>query len=261
VRRARAAAAAALLGLAGCRSLPPSAVPLAHGDPRPGALLSALAARSEALSSLRGLARLAVDGPRGSLRSRQVLIAARPARLRVEVLGFLSQAQALLVTDGASYELWDARERRAERGELRPGLLLEVAGIDLEPEEAVAVLLGTPALEALSLAGAAQVGAARVRVQLADAEGRARRVLEFDSDGELRRLAALDGAGGLLWEARYGDLRAAGATRLAHAIELAFPQSEVEARLELSQVETNPWLPLGSFILELPDGADAQGGG
>jgi hypothetical protein len=255
------AAAAALFGLAGCRTLAPPPVPLAPDDPRPGALLAALDARAASLSALRGLARLSVDGPRGSLRSRQVVIAARPALLRVEVLGFLSQTQALLVTDGEQYELFDARERRVERDAVRPGLLREVAGIDLAPEEAVAVLLGTPELAELSIDGAAQVGDA-VRVRLAGGDGRPRRELDFDAAGDLRRLAALDGAGELVWEAVYTDLRLAGAARLAHAIELGFPQSEVEARLELSQVETNPALAPASFRLELPSAGDgAESGG
>jgi hypothetical protein len=101
-----------------------------------------------------------------------------------------------------------------------------------------------------------------VRVRLAGGDGRPRRELDFDAAGDLRRLAALDGAGELVWEAVYTDLRLAGAARLAHAIELGFPQSEVEARLELSQVETNPALAPASFRLELPSAGDgAESGG
>lgn len=262
MRRARRAAAAALFALAGCRTLEPPAIPLSPDDPRPGVLLAALDARADSLSALRGLARLAVDGPGGSLRSRQVVVAARPARLRVEVLGFLSQTQVLLVTDGERYELFDARERRVERERVRPGLLWEVAGIDLEPGEAVRVLLGTPELAGLQLATAARVGDTRLRLLLADAEGRARRALEFDAQGDLRRIAAFDADGGLLWDARYEELESVGETRLAHVIALVFPRTNVEARLELSQVQLNPALDDASFRLELPPGAvGLEGGG
>jgi hypothetical protein len=240
--------------LAACRTLEPPAVPLPLDDPRPGVLLSALDERAASVAALRGLARLAVDGPGGSLRSRQVVVAARPASLRVEVLGFLSQTQVLLVTDGETYELFDARARRFESEPVRPGLLWEVAGVDLEPEEAVRVLLGAPALDGLRLATAASVADARVRLLMADPEGRPRHALEFDPEGELRRLAAFGAEGEVLWDARYDDVRGVGASRLAHAIELTFPRTRVEARIELSQVELNPPLAPAVFRLDRPPG-------
>lgn len=260
--RARLAAVAAACLLAACRTLEPPAVPLSPDDPRPGVLLSALDERAASLAALRGLARLAVDGPGGSLRSRQVVVAARPARLRVEVLGFLSQTQVLLATDGETYDLFDARERRFESQPVRPGLLWEVSGIDLEPAEAVRVLLGAPELDRLRLATAARVADARVRLLLADPEGRPRHALEFDPEGELRRLAAFDDAGELVWDARYDELRAVGSSRLAHQIALAFPRTRVAARIELSRVELNP--PLGPALFRLdrpPGGGGAESGG
>lgn len=252
-RALRAAAALALL-LAGCRSLTPPAVLLAPGDPRPAALLATLGERSAGLSALRGMARLAVDGPGGSLRSRQVLVAARPALLRVEIVGFLSQTQALLVTDGETYAFFSARDRRFESDRVRPGLLWEIAGIDLEPGEAVGVLLGAPDLGSLAPARAASLGGGAVRVVLVDQAGRPRRALEFDAGGALRRLAAWDLDGVLAWDARYDDLETLGATSFAHAIEIEFPPTGVRARLELSRVSLNPDLAPDAFQLNPPPG-------
>ena len=47
-------------------------------------------------------------------RGRWVVMAARPARLRIEIQGFLSQTVALLATDGSHYDLFQVRERSFE---------------------------------------------------------------------------------------------------------------------------------------------------
>lgn len=258
MRRALIAAAVALLA-AGCRTASPPAVPLPPDDPRPAALLAALEERGEALRALRGVAELAVDGPGGSLRSKQVLVAERPARLRVEVLGFLSQTVALLATDGETYDLFQVKERRFEHAPVRPGLLWEVAGIDLAPDEAVRVLLGVPDLEALEAAGAVALPEGWVGVLLADARGRRRRGVEFDAAGSLRRITSWSEAGVLAWDARYDALEAVGGTPFAREIAIDFPATGVEARIELSRVDLNPALAPGVFEIQPPAGVSSSG--
>jgi hypothetical protein len=255
--RAFAAVAAALVAVS-CRTTQPPIVPLAIDDPRPALLLASLESRSARLDALRGMARLAVDGPEGSIRSKQVLVAARPARLRVEILGFLSQTQALLVTDGSTFAFFDAREHRYEEAPLRPGLLWEVAGIDLEPGEAVRVLLGAPELEALRPSGAALLPDGGLQLILVDPSGRARQALEFDAEGGLRRLAAWDADGVADFEVHYDDLESVGETPFAHRIDIAFPATGVKARIDLSQVALNPELDPSVFELRVPAG---PGGG
>ncbi|MBW2370934.1 MAG: DUF4292 domain-containing protein [Deltaproteobacteria bacterium] len=255
--RAFAAAAVALVAVS-CRTTQPPVVPLAIDDPRPARLLASLESRSARLNAVRGMARLAVDGPEGSIRSKQVLVAARPARLRVEILGFLSQTQALLVTDGTTFAFFDAREHRYEEAPLRPGLLWEVAGIDLEPGEAVRVLLGAPQLETLRPSGAALLPDGGLQVILVDPSGRARRALEFDADGRLRRLAAWEADGVAAFDVRYDDLEPVGETPFAHRIDIAFPATGVKARIDLSQVALNPELAPSVFELQRPA---ASGGG
>jgi hypothetical protein len=255
--RAFAAAAVALVAVS-CRTTQPPIVPLASDDPRPAQLLASLESRSAGLEALRGMARLAVDGPEGSIRSKQVLVVARPARLRVEILGFLSQTQALLVTDGVRFAFFDAREHRYEEAPLRPGLLWEVAGIDLEPGEAVRVLLGAPRLDALQPSGAALLPDGGLQVILVDPSGRARKALEFDAQGGLRRLAAWEADGLAAFDVHYDELEPVGEARFAHRIDIVFPVTGVKARIDLSQVALNPELASGVFELRLPAGS---GGG
>jgi len=254
VRRVLVAAVAVALLAAGCRSSRPPAVPLAPGDPRPAALLASLEERGGQLRALRGVAKLSVDGPEGSLRSKQVLVAARPARLRVEVLGFLSQTVALLATDGETYDLFQVKERRFERAPVHPGLLWEVAGIALAPPEAVRVLLGAPDLGGLEPAGAVALPGGGVGVLLADARGRRRRGVEFEPGGALRRLTVWSAGGRTAWDVRYAEIEDRQGVPFAHEISLEFPASGVEAEIELDRVELNPTLAPDVFELEPPPG-------
>ena len=100
MKRAALALAAALLLQIGCRTLPSQVVRLAVDDPRPHALLADWTARAGELRSLRGSARVSLDGARGASFARQLLALERPARLRVEVLGLLNQRIAVLATEG-----------------------------------------------------------------------------------------------------------------------------------------------------------------
>ena len=80
-----------------------------------------------------------------ALRSKQRMWLSRPASLRVEVLGFLDTALAVLVTDGHRYALLESAERRYDEGVVYEGLLWDAARLDLRPDEAVDVILGVAA--------------------------------------------------------------------------------------------------------------------
>src|SRR3990172_460284 len=158
---------------------------LPHGDPRPQLLLDAFERSAEARRSLRGRARIQVEGGSGmNLAGRQILVAERPARLRIEVLGLFDQALAVLTTVGERFELFRSADLSFEEGELRPGLLWEQAHIALRPEEAIALLLGAPPPEP-GLVPVRAEGAedGTIRVALAVPGCPERRRLRFDGEG------------------------------------------------------------------------------
>jgi hypothetical protein len=226
------------------------ATPLPLDDARPEACLAALVAAGEARESLRGVARVALSGPAGESRSKQILVLARPARLRVEVQGLLGQLVAVLVSDGARFALFRAGEGTLEEGEIRPALLYEVAGLPLRPDEAVDALLGVPALGAPTRRGpAAALSNGFVRLDLLDAAGGPTRRLECDAETQLRRLEVLAPDGTLAWQASYGDHRPVGGTRFPHEIELDFPAAGARAKVTFQWLELNPELPPGIFAL------------
>ena len=254
------AASAALLVLAiglGCAHAP-APVPASPGDPEVALRVESWKALAASRRALRARARLAVDapgaGPDGadlSLRSQQRLWLARPGRLRVEVLGLLDQALAVLAVDGERYALLQAAERRLERGEVYPGLLWDVARLDLSTREAVALLLGAPQTEGWQLAGAYRIGEA---LTLVFAEAGAEDGVpgpgleaEFGRGGELQRLERRDAQGRSLWQARYSDFLELDGT--AFAREVAVRSRGARARVVLRGVELNPSLAPDVFAV------------
>lgn len=260
MKRAALALAAALLLQTGCRTLPVPVEKLAVDDPRPQALLAEWTARAEGMRSLRGSARVSLEGARGASFAQQLLAMERPARLRVEVLGLLRQRVAVLATDGERYELYRAETGAVESGEIRPTVLWEVTGVPLTPEEAVRIMLGVPRMEPPGgeITDAALSAESAVRFEIRGEEP-LWPVLEFDAEGLLSRYQVV-GPGGAYLQVRYRDYREMSGTRFAHRVELDFPASEVHAKVEFREVQLNPVLPESIFRLELPErGASPEG--
>ncbi len=248
--------AAALVGAAtGCRT-PQAAIPLSQSDPRPRTLIANLRASAAERQGLRGFARVALDGRGGSIRSRQVLVVARPARLRVEILGLLNQTVAVLVTDGTDFDLFRVGDGERRTGPVYENLLWEVAGIALTPEEAVHLLLGAPPpARDLVLTAAAQLPDGGVRLELAGASGVVSEHYEFDPQGRLRRAVRRVGPGGIGWDAAFDGYADVEGGSFPHEISLRFPSLERRAEVRFRNVELNPELPPDAFVLHLPGGA------
>lgn len=268
MRRSRAAGAlVGLLLFAACRGLPPLEA-LPPDDPRPRALLEGWARQVGERDALRGDARLAVDaqgaGAGGRdlrVRSRQSLVLARPARLRVEVRGLLGEAVAVLTTDGERYDLFRSEDRSFESGPVHEALLWEVARLALTPAEAVDVILGAPQLDAaLAVSGAFDAGGGRVRIELSDASGSVRRLVDFDRDGRLRWLQQRHDGGAVAWEARFDDYAPVDGAPLAHSVSVELEGGRTRALLKLSRIELNPALAPDIFRLDAPAADDGEGG-
>lgn len=263
----RVAVGAALFCLATACATPISLQRLSPGDPRPRQLLDDWVERASQRQRLRGLARLAVDRNDGSvqLRGKQLVVLERPSRLRVEILGFLNQSLAVIATDGEGFEVYRAEDQSYEAGEVDERLLWNEAGIDLSPEEAVAVLLGVPISEPLpALASAVRDGDGRIQIDLADSQGTVVQRATFDPAGSLRAFEVLDDSGAALWSAQFDEYRDVGGSPFAHSIGLDVRSGKTRAEISFRNVELNPDLQPGLFQLfpsreGNPTGAGADG--
>ena len=221
----------------------PAPTPLPASDPRPAALFASVTRDAATRRALRGVARLAIDGPAGAGRATQILVLERPARLRVEVLGLFDQTLAVLVTDGARYRLVRSQDRSIEEGVVYDALLRDVAGLALTPEQAVGVLLGAPLSAGARLERAALLPGAGVRIEVRRNGALELEQLDCDAAGNVQRWALLGAGGDLLVEARYGDRRTLGGVAFANEVELRDLRTDASVRIAWSRVELDPVLP------------------
>lgn len=250
------AAGLLLTEILGCAaSRPPRPVPLPASDVRPLALLEGLARAGEARHSLRGVARLGIEGPAGEGRAKQVLLAERPAQLRVEILGLLDQRIAVLTTDGAEYRLYRAEDRSLTGGPVYAALLWEVAGLAVTPEQAVRLLLGAPALpaEARLVAGTA-LADGRVELTLRGPEAAESVRVTFDAGGRLIAWTLLGVDDEPLQEARWSEYRPLGGDDFPYQLELEESATGARAQVRFHTVELNPVLSPELFELRLGGG-------
>jgi hypothetical protein len=290
-----------ILLLAGCRTIPPLEgltidTPLAIDDPRAERVLERHLARAEARPALRGLARVAIEGPDFKLNRPQRIAISRPARLRFEVLGLFDQLAGLLVTNGREYGFFDASTGEVMRGRLRSSLLWDLARIDLEPREVVGILLGAPtpssgtARAAVWLDGEQRLAVAfawpdaprgrdpecgldahrsrfdrRCFLGLAalDAGGE---IFLFDADDRLVELRALGAGGGLRFRVRFDDFEPLAEEAqpgepgdFAHRVRLHSPEIGSEAQFLWKRVRLDD--ELSDRFFELPEGAGSERSG
>jgi hypothetical protein len=184
-------------------------------------------------SSIRGWGKVRLESPAGSGSAREVIVAERPVRLRLETLNILGQTQAVLITDGRNFVHFDGKS--VERGELSESVLRDRMGLDLTAEEAVEVLLAAPAFDVGQMRHAIAVGDERW------VEMEARRV-RIGPAGELRGFDALDRSGSVRWMAGYDRWSEVDGGRYPLVVKLEFPYTETSAELVLNEVELNATL-------------------
>lgn len=216
----------------------PVLVPVQGEEARIAAWIAAARRGGSDRTALRALASLRLDSPSGSGRVREVVVVERPARLRLETLNLLGQTQALLVTNGERFSWFDGQA--FDGGAVYSGLLLERLGLDLEPEEAVRVLLAAPHLSGEPPQAIFALGPDRI------ARFPGQRV-RFAAGGDLRSVESLDEHGELRWIAEYGGWRDVDGGRYPFDMQLRFPRSRVAARFEVDEVELNPSLSPALF--------------
>ncbi|MFQ5697816.1 MAG: lipoprotein insertase outer membrane protein LolB [Myxococcota bacterium] len=224
------------------RPVPRPLVPVAGERERLDGYVRRAVSDGESRSSIRLTGRLQLRSRSGSLRVREVVLAQRPARLRMESLDWLGQTRTLLVSDGEHYAFFDGRD--LERGPVEDSLLLDRLGLDLGVREAVALLLAAPP---------PHLG--RPLAVFARGEGRVARLddhqLSFDARGRLLGIARLAGPSRAGWQVEYSDWGEVSGGRYPVHLAFFFPSTSVEVRLEVREVELNP--PLEAALFELPE--------
>lgn len=245
---------AGLLLLASCQTQGPSERSLPLSDPRISTGLSSLSQNAALRQSMRAQARMSLDAPDLRFRRPQRLVVARPNRLRVEVLGLFGQIAAVLVTKGGRYQFFDPGRGLVEDGDAGAELLWRLARVDMTPEEAVGVLLGSPEpLSGLAPVGASVFDDGGFAVLLAAGPPpHAQQRFEFDGRGRIRSAKSVGPDGVAIWVARFEDYRQLGDYWFAFRVALSFPRVNAEVQIDFKKVELNPELPSDVFVLSVP---------
>jgi len=244
---ARAACALACLALAACAtSEGPPFRPIAGEEDALHARFAAATRDAEARQALRATGKLRVKSKDGTVSVQEVVLVQRPARMRLESLNVLGQAQSVFILDDDLFRFFDGQ--RVEDGDTKADTLRERLGLTLEPSEAIRALLAEP------LASDWPPREILGRGDERELRG-ATQSVRFAAGGELSRLSALDARGQVRWQAEYDEWRDVPGGRYPFSLVLSFPETSLRAELELTQVELNPKLDPALFTVARRDPA------
>jgi hypothetical protein len=265
--------------LSACAQPPPagftiSGRPLAVDDVAALEIIAQHRNRARQSQALRGLARVALEGPDFKLNRPQRIAIARPSKLRFEVLGLFDVLAAMLVSDGREFAYFDAGTGEITRGPVTPELLWDLVQLDLEPDEVVGLLLGLPMpSSAMAVSGVWREPDAGLTVAFSEVSESAIgtapngeydagvEIFRFDATGLLREMRSMDPG----WKTRYSasydayeDSGGADSPRLfPMRITLHSPRVDTLARFEWKRVMLTEELP--DRLFEIP-GAAGSGG-
>jgi outer membrane lipoprotein-sorting protein len=241
---------AAVVALAGCAARPVARPAQAPSGPLPDAAdtRAAGAARRTALRGLRAWARLQYESPEETHRAKQLLVAERPDRLRLEVFSPLGTVFVLTAADGA-LAAYDRDSATVYRGADSAENLRRYTDVALPVQAAVDLLLGTPPLGAAAASTVSADGSA-IRLR-ADGDDGAEviwlspeldplRYETQDVDGRVRLRATFDG-----WTAIDG-------VRVPTQVGFEMPDTQRRLAVALRDIEVNPTLPPAVFALVTP---------
>ncbi len=243
----RPAVAAALLALAlgACRPrTPPADLSLDPSD-----LLAQVQRAQGRVRSVRGEARVRVDGEgfRGAVR--ELVAAEKPDRLRVDTLDFFGNPVVMLAAADGKLALYDARARVFYRGAATPANLARLVPLPLPADALATILCGSAPL----LPGRPARAAPGRGVVALEIEG-ARRTqhLEIGEAASVER-SVLDGAGG--YTLRFDQFRSRPGGRLPNDVQLRSDAPRVRLDLHWTEVEVNADVDRRLFRIEPPRGA------
>jgi len=217
-------------------------------------LLSRIQKRFQDLQGLRGLAHVRFSSPGKSFRLQEVILARRPAFMRLETLSPLGNPQFYLVTDGRDLSMYNPGENRYYRGRTDARYFSSLLPLPLDPEEIVSLLLGGfPILPHEEASVRFDPQENLWILDLSDPQGTTQTLgvepqsgqvfyMEYRLKGVTRRLS-------------FEDFRASASHSFPYRILFDSPESRTHLTVEYTDVEINPAWTDEDFHLSVPRGA------
>lgn len=213
------------------------------------ALLQGLQVNASAVQSLRGMTRIRTENSTGSSSARQVLLLAKPDRLRAEVLSPFGQPLLLLTADKGRMSVLLPGEQRFLQGSVTAKRIARFIGLPLSAEEMVRLALYDVPL-------IAHDGAVLNRNEtgyclLLQGVGK-RQQLDFDAVGRLLAATYFQGDEPIAtvayarFDADLGDF--------PRQVKVTMPGQGASFELTYGDIELNVELAAAHFSLKPPDG-------
>lgn len=219
--------------------------------PEIGDLLDTVRARRASIRGLRAVARIAYSTGDDSRKARQILVAERPDRLRLEMLSPFGTV-FVLATQNGRLAAYAPDDRAVYRGSASPDNLARYMQVDLPVSTAIDLILGTPPIES----GKREPVLSREDdlVKLWQEDGRRVYVTWFTDRLEPARYEQRDEEGRVLLRASYAAFREVASVRVPTEITVELPWSGQRVDIRLGDPEVNPVLADATFVLETPAG-------
>jgi len=214
-------------------------------------LLKLTSQAEEQLVSIVGDARLKINSRQGSGSVSLFVAVSRPSFVHLETLGFFGKLQAVLVSDGARFGLYQADQGKYYRGPASPQNLSRFLPLVRPIPELVQLMLGQ----------APRVPARAASLQL---DSRSRNYLvTLVSDGVVQRLwvepancrvrkSEIPGADG--YQVEFDDFESAGATAYPRQIKLSASNPPTQLELQYKDVSVNGAVDGALFEMVPPSG-------
>lgn len=215
-------------------------------------LLRYVSDRRDAIHSLRTVARLAYTSPTEKRRAKQIILAARPDRLRFEVLSPFGPV-FVLATSAGRLAAYARDEATVYRGAASPANLERYTSVELPITAAVDLLLGTPPIDG-HRAPVVSRDAGQLRL-LCDMQDGTARVVWFTPELDPARFEQWTADGAVALRATFAGYADINRVRLPLQLSLEMPSTQRRVDIELREPEVNPVLDEPLFALDTPRGS------
>ncbi len=217
----------------------------------PADRLALIARQEQQIFSVKGQARIQFDGPSGKGTVTLFVAVARPRWIHLESLGFFGQPQAILVSDGETFGLFQAQESKYYRGPASPENISRFLPIVLPGHELVTILLGgAPRIGGEATALKVLRDPAAYELKLTDGSVTQSLIIDPVDDRVIKsEVRGIDG-----YDLFFDDFERAVAPALPLRIRLSAPAASTTLELRYQDVEINHKLDVSLFSQHPPAG-------
>ncbi len=240
-----------LAGLGCQRDMIPPQVEAPYPLLAPEAVLGSLRSRAHSLHSLKALAKVKVSSPKEKVGFSQVVVARKPASLRLEALSPFGQTVHLFVTNGRSLAAYYPGEGKVYVGRASQENVERLLPLGLRLAELMTVLFAEPALLDGVRSSLEWAEADRLYVVSSAAPGgRSKEVLWVEPERFiLMRREIYDKDTVLVLKATMGDFEDVDGRQFPMRIDLELPRQEIHLSIRYQEVTLNPDTDVQSFSL------------